>query len=195
MKNMLGRIAPGTAAVLCLVICISTALLGRAAPASAQRASAVTRRQLIGTWQLVSIQDIGPDGRTADPFYGAEPAGMLIYDPAGWMSVQIAGHTRPAMDAHGSRNGNPHTAENAQLEAAVLDTYYAYAATWTYDARTSRVTHHVEMSLIPGETSKDYSQTVRFDGASLVFRVAREDLGKAVFQEKVWKRMPGRPVR
>lgn len=84
----------------------------------------------------------------------------MIYDASGWMSVQIAGQPRPTMEVPGSRptlNGVP---EVAQLKAAVLDTYYAYGGTWEYDEATSKVTHHVESSLIPGEAGLSHSQTV-----------------------------------
>ncbi|HWX26393.1 MAG TPA: lipocalin-like domain-containing protein [Steroidobacteraceae bacterium] len=119
-----------------------------------------TRQELIGTWQLLSIQLVGAHGPTIDPFYNTDSTGILIYDASGWMSVQIAGQPRPTMEVPGSRptlNGVP---EVAQLKAAVLDTYYAYYGTWEYDEATSKVTHHVESSLIPGEAGLSHSQTV-----------------------------------
>ena len=148
-----------------------------------------TRQELIGAWRLVSIQIEGPDGPMLDPFYNADPTGMLIYDPSGWMSVQIAGQHRPSMEAPASRPARPHTPEIAQLEAAVLDTYYAYVATWEYDKATSTVTHRVKTSLIPGETGMSYSQTVTLDGGNLIFTVRREAPGGATVQKKVWKRI------
>jgi len=114
---------------------------------------------------------------------------MLIYGAAGWMSVQIAGSERPAMDAHTSRPATPHSVEDAQRETRVLDTYYAYVATWDYDAATSAVTHHVKISLIPGETDKTYSQTIHREGDYLRFTIPRNDLGSGSVQEKVWQRV------
>jgi len=148
-----------------------------------------SRQQLIGAWRLVSIQMVGPNGPMNDPFYNADPTGILIYDPSGWMSVQIAGKPRPSMEAPASRPERPHTAESAQLEAAVLDTYYAYFATWDFDEATSTVTHHIKTSLIPGEDGMSYSQTVTLDGGNLIFTVRREAPGGATVQRKVWKRI------
>jgi hypothetical protein len=75
------------------------------------------------------------------------------------------------------------------LEAAVLDTYYAYFATWDYDAATSTVTHHITSSLIPGETGMSYSQTVTLEGGNLIFTVRLETSEGATVQKKVWKRL------
>jgi hypothetical protein len=148
-----------------------------------------TRQELIGAWQLVSIQIMGPNGPMTDPFYNADPTGILIYDPSGWMSVEIAGKSRPSMEVPASRPPRPHTAEIAQLEAAVLDTYYAYAATWDFDETTSTVTHHIKTSLIPGEEGMSYSQAVTLEGGNLIFTVRREAPGGATVQRKLWKRI------
>jgi hypothetical protein len=148
-----------------------------------------TRQQLIGTWRLESIQVATPNGPMNDPFYNADPTGMLIYDRSGWMSVQIAGKPRPSMEAPASRPARPHTAEAAQLEAAVLDTYYAYFATWDYDEASSTVTHHIKTSLIPGEDGMSYSQAVTLDGGTLIFTVRHDAPGGATVQRKVWKRI------
>jgi hypothetical protein len=158
--------------------------------AADRAAGHATRQDLIGAWQLLSIQIEGPLGSMNDPFYNANSTGMLIYDPSGWMSVQIAGQHRPAMDASASRPTRD-TAKNAQLKAAVLDTYYAYFGTWEYDEATSTVTHYVKSSLIPGETGVSYSQSVALDGGRLVFTTRRVVAGGAAVQKKVWQRITG----
>jgi tetratricopeptide (TPR) repeat protein len=148
-----------------------------------------TRQELIGAWRLLSIEVTGPNGPMIDPFYHADSTGILIYDPSGWMSVQIAGHPRPAMQAPESRPTPTEPAQQARLKAAVLDTYYAYFGTWEYDEATSTVTHHVQSSLIPGEAGKSYAQAVALDGGRLSFTVPREIAGERVLQTKVWERL------
>jgi hypothetical protein len=154
-------------------------------------ASHATRRALIGVWRLLSIQRLGPNGPTVDPFFGTDPTGILIYDPSGWMSVQIVGSHRPAMDAPAAAASRPtlgDTAQDSQLRAAVLDTYYAYFGTWHYDEATSTVVHEIKSSLIPGETGKSYSQAVSLVGGHLIF-TRREATAGAIVQEKVWERV------
>jgi hypothetical protein len=189
MNKVMACIRRGAGWSLLLFIYLGAAPYPLSSAQSGQE-SQTTRQSLIGAWRLVSIQVVGPGGPSNDPFYNADPTGILVYDPSGWMSVQIAGQPRPSMDAPASRPaGRPRTAERAQLEAAVLDTYYAYYGTWEFDQATSRVTHHIKSSLIPGETGMSYSQTVSLEGGNLVFTVRHEAPGGATVQKKVWKRI------
>jgi Lipocalin-like domain len=188
MNNMVTRMPASAGLWLFLLTYLSLAPYPLAVPEPGSNMHA-TRQQLIGAWRLASIQIAGPNGPMNDPFYNADPTGILIYDPSGWMSVQIAGKPRPPMEVPASRPVRPHTAEIAQLEAAVLDTYYAYAATWDYDEATSTVTHHIKTSLIPAEVEVSYSQTVTLEGGDLVFTVRSQAPGGATVQRKVWKRI------
>jgi hypothetical protein len=173
-----------------LLLCLGVASCHLSEPKPGH-ASHATRRELVGAWRLLSIQRVGPTGPTIDPFYGTDSAGILVYDPSGWMSVQIVGSHRPAMEAPSSRPTLTDTAQDIQLKAAALDTYYAYFGTWRYDEVTSTVVHDVKSSLIPGETGKSYSQAVSMDGRHLVFRTRCDTTGGAIVQEKVWERVTG----
>jgi Lipocalin-like domain len=155
------------------------------------RAPHATRQELVGAWRLVSIQIMGPSGPMTDPFYNADPTGILVYDASGWMSVQIVGQPRPPMEAAASRPARNETVEDAKLKAAVLDSYYAYFGTWDYDEAASKVTHHIKSSLISGETGMSYSQTVAREGTDLIFTTRREVAGVATVQRKVWRRITG----
>ena len=126
-----------------------------------------------------------------DPFYNVGSTGLLIYDRSGWMSVQIVGQPRPAMEAHTARPTVASIDQEAQLKAAVLDTYYAYFGTWDYDESASLVTHHIKSSLIPGETGVSYGQTATLEGGHLIFTVRQETAEGATVRTKVWKRLSG----
>ena len=125
-----------------------------------------------------------------DPFYQADSTGILIYDPSGWMSVQIVAKIRPALKVPTSRPTRAVTAQDAQLKAAVFDTYYAYFGTWEFNEATSTVTHHINSSLISGETGISYSQKVTLEGGHLIFTARREVLGVVTVGKKVWQRIP-----
>jgi Lipocalin-like domain len=175
---------------LLLLICLGMAFY-RPAASEPSRASHATRQALVGVWRLLSIQRVGRNGPTIDPFYGTDSTGILVYDPSGWMSVQIVGKHRPAMEAPASRPTLTDTPRDAQLKAAVLDTYYAYFGTWRFDEVTSTVTHDIQSSLIPGEAGKSYSQTVSLDDGHLVFTTRQETAGGVIVQKKVWQRVAG----
>jgi Lipocalin-like domain len=188
MNKIVARVPASAGLSIFLLIYLSVAPYTLAVPEPGHNTHA-TRQELIGAWRLVSIQIVGPGGPMNDPFYNADPTGILIYDQSGWMSVQIAGKSRPSMEAPAFRPARSRTAEVAQLEAAVLDSYYAYAATWEYDETASTVTHHIKTSLIPGEDGMSYSQTVTLDGGNLIFTVRRAAPGGATVQRKVWQRI------
>jgi hypothetical protein len=175
---------------LLVFICLSAVPYRLAVPEPAH-VPHTTRQDLVGAWRLVSIQIMGPDGPKTDPFYNADPTGVLLYQASGWMSVQIVGQPRPAMEAQASRPPRVETAQDMQLKAAVLDTYYAYFGTWDYDEATSTVTHHIKSSLIPAESGMSYSQTVALEGENLIFTSRREVAGVATVQKKVWRRITG----
>lgn len=190
MSKAVARIATCAGLSLLIFLYLSAApyCLAVSQPVTAPHA---TRHDLVGAWRLVSIQLMGPDGPMTDPFYNADPTGILLYQASGWMSVQIVGRPRPAMEAEASRPPHVETAEDAQLKAAVLDTYYAYYGTWDYDEATSTVTHHIKSSLIPGESGMSYTQTVALEGENLIFTSRREVAGVATVQKKVWRRITG----
>lgn len=140
-----------------------------------------TQKDLIGAWRLVAIDVQGPGGREPDPFYGNGSRGLLIYDAAGWFSVQIEGGGRPALKVPESRP------TVTAADSKVLHSYYAYFGTWSFDAATSVVTHHARGALYPSEDAAVYPQHVEVAGRRMTF--SRTQNGK--IQTKVWERVSG----
>jgi hypothetical protein len=173
---------------LLLLFCF-IAMPGQADASKPGEPMVANQQQLVGAWRLQSIEIVGPKGATTDPFYGEGSSGILIYDASGWMSVQIVGPHRIAVDVPGSRPAQSGTVEDARRNAAVLDTYYAYFATWEFDQAKSTVTHHVVSSLFPSETGASYSQRVTLEGDYLIFTTDRQLAGNSVVQKKVWRRI------
>lgn len=98
----------------------------RANPATQQTTSEA--KALLGSWQLVSIETLRPNGEASYPFYGKHPEGLLIYDPSGWMSVQIISDPEPLAPKPNSREA--FLASTTTEKAAAADGYYAYFGTW-----------------------------------------------------------------
>ena len=150
-------------------------------------AAVPTRAQLIGAWRLVSIAYSDEHGGTQDPFYHTDSSGLLIYDANGWMSVQIAGTGRPALEASAARPSGS-TAEEVRPKALAFDSYYAYFGTWDYDPSKSVMTHHVRDSLISGESGADYAQSIALERGRLVFTNRGGQPGARYVRRKVWER-------
>jgi len=152
------------------------------------------REQLLGTWRLKSITRITPQGPEADPFYGDHCSGLLIYDPAGWMSVQIAGATRPSLPTPELRVPTldpraPNSGQDAERASTLFNSYYAYFGTWTYDATRRTVRHSIVSSLYPGEQGLTYSQEVRLRGSQMIFTVRSRNAQGETQQVKIWERV------
>jgi hypothetical protein len=149
-----------------------------------------TKQAIIGAWRLVEINYSGPNGALADPVFGPNPQGVLIYDQSGWMSVQIATANRPTMARPATRTSRVATTDDAKLASAAFDTYYAYFGTWDYDADTSMVTHHLTSSLLPYETGLEYRREVRLDGAQLRLTARLQEAGEERTRSLLWTRIP-----
>lgn len=147
------------------------------------------RQDLIGAWRLVDIDIEGPAGREADPFYGSGSRGLLIYDASGWFSVQIEGSGRPAIQIPSVRPAVEQSDSTARLKATVLDSYYAYYGTWSFDAAASTVTHHARGALYPAEDNATYPQHVEVVGKRMSFTRTQIVAGQSTVQTKRWERV------
>jgi len=173
---------------LVLITGSSAALAQSASPGRAVAAK-LTRQVIIGAWRLVGIDYAGPNGALADPVFGPDPQGIMIYDQSGWMSVQIVTANRPAIGRPTTRTSRVVTPDDAKLAAMAFDTYYAYFGTWDYNADTSVITQHVNSSLLPYETGLEYRREVTFDGVHLKMIARSQETGEERHRTLVWTRV------
>jgi Lipocalin-like domain len=157
--------------------------------ADAGRSPRITQQDLVGAWRLVDIEVEGPGGREVDPFYGRGSRGLLIYDASGWFSVQIEGSGRPVLQVPSVRPAPKQSESTARLNAAVLDSYYAYYGTWSFDQATSTVTHHAKGALYSSEDEATYAQHVEIVGRRMIFARTQNVVGHVTVQRKRWERL------
>ena len=105
------------------------------------------------------------------------------------MSVHISAPHRTAWEPAAARLPPSSSDPDVGRKAEAFDSYYAYYGTWTFDARTSVVTHHVESSLVPGEVGVDYTQSVTLQNGRLIFTNRSTDQGEPRVRRKVWERL------
>lgn len=117
---------------------------------------------LVGAWKLISIEDRAPDGAVFHP-YGQDPAGLLVYDAAGQMSVQIMRRNRVAL------SGEPEGARPEEVKAAV-EGFTAFFGGYAVDYDRGTVTHIVEGHLFPNSVGKELTRTFEFQGCRLILR-------------------------
>ena len=156
-------------------------------PAVATRS--ISARDLIGAWHLLGIEVETKGLVHNDPFFNGVDSGLLIYDRAGWVSVQIVSTGRQKVNAPSTRP-EPATDPGLALQkGALIDSYYAYFGRWSFNPQTSVVTHHVSSSLYPGEQGARYTQQVRLLGNRLILSRPIGLSNEGVVQRKIWERV------
>lgn len=110
------------------------------------------QQQFIGTWRLIDQQSFREGGTSAYP-RGEEALGILMYDAAGNMQVQLA--------RQGSAGGDMSSFKTA------MENFLAYFGTYTIDESAQTVTHHVVGSSYPGYVGTNQVRQFALDGDTL----------------------------
>ena len=126
-------------------------------------------KRLHGAWRYVGSMS---DGKPT-PGRGANPKGIIYYDPSGHMSVQVA------PDKERGKAGSVPTPDEAQ---AALTGYIAYFGTYTVDEQAATVTHHRHASVQPGDVA-DLVRGYELVGDRLILRPP------GTTYEVVWERI------
>lgn len=126
-----------------------------------QESSQRIKKQLVGTWKLVSY-DVG----TTHPM-GRDPVGLLIYTGDGRMSLQAMLPGRPRFVGEAS-TGHEHGTPEEVVSA--YGGYIAYFGTYEVNERGS-VTHRIEGSLFPNWVGRDQIELFKLSGDRLEFGI------------------------
>ena len=148
-----------------LLLSVSLTIL---AAAERERNASSAQAQFVGTWELVSIESRGSDGEWA-PNQGRlapNPIGMIIYDAAGHMAVQIMNPDRPTFS---SDDLSERTVEEFR---GIIAGYVAYFGTYDIDERGGFVVHHRQGHLRPNQVGVDAKRFFEFAGNELTLTVA-----------------------
>lgn len=126
-----------------------------------QLASQQVKKQLVGTWKLLSY-DVG----TTHPM-GRDPVGLLIYTGDGRMSLQAMHPGRPRFVGEASTGHEHGTPEEV---ASAYRGYIAYFGTYEVNEGGS-VTHRIEGSLFPNWVGRDQIELFKLSGDRLEFDI------------------------
>lgn len=141
------------------------------------------KEHLIGMWQLADYKVTYLDGKTMHP-YGPQAAGLLVYDPQGWMAVQIM---RPGIARFEVDDRWMGTSEEVQ---AAFNGYQAYFGRYTIDNEAKIVTHHVAGSTFPNYIDKKQARHFEFQDDCLVLSTPPMAFGgKTGTGRMIWQRL------
>lgn len=132
----------------------------------AAAADDLKRDDLVGTWKLVSVETLRPNGEASREWMGQNPAGLIIYDATGHMAVQIMRDPRPVF-APGRSCCIPERTATPEEIGAAYGGYYAYFGGYEVDEREGAVVHRVQASLWPREVGRDYKRRAEVSGDRL----------------------------
>jgi len=134
-----------------------------------------TETSLVGTWELLSREDMTSDGeRRVEPNLGSDPLAYLIYDATGHFAVQFMRRVR-----------NTAASTNNSGAGTGYDAYFG-----RYSAADGTVTQELVGALSPGDVGKVVTRQFRINGDELVITLetASSD-GKPVTRTLRWKRL------
>ena len=138
---------------------------------------------LVGSWDLVSLENRGVDGSVHRPF-GEHPVGRITYTADGLMSAQIMHEQRTPFKVAELYSGT------AAEKVAAYDSFIAYYGTFAVDPASHTVTHHVTASLFPNWVGGDQTRFFMLEGSDLILSTKPFPAhGTEVTAHVVWRRV------
>jgi hypothetical protein len=145
--------------LLLAVALFALAGMGQTAP------QAPTTAQLLGTWQLVSVEGtITGKAQPALP-YGAHPVGFLMYQSDGHMCAELNNGDPPAWK-------DPAKATDAE-KITYYETFIAYCGTFKLDAQNSTVYHYPTVAWTPSYVGSTQPRPFRLEGDKLIITATK----------------------
>ena len=145
-----------------LIAAATTALLAASLAPTAWAEDSL-RDKVIGTWKLISWESLRSSGEVVNVWMGLHPTGVIMYQPNGYMAVQIMADPRPAFA------DNPATTPPSyeELRNAFFG-YYAYWGRYTINNAGDGVVHDVQASERPAEVGLKYPRSVSIEGSGSI---------------------------
>jgi hypothetical protein len=132
-----------TTGLLCLAVGLS------AGDAFAQQKS--LKEQLVGTWTLVSSDQVRPDGTKLRQF-GSDQKGINVFDANGRFFVMIASADNLQIASIGSKT-------NSDEDGLMVESI-AYYGTYTVNEDVTVISLHLDASTFPNQVGTDQKRTI-----------------------------------
>lgn len=144
---------------------------------------------LLGTWKLIEIKAILPDGTINNEAFGINPIGYITYTIEGKMMVMFSKSERPFLSGN-SASPLTNAIHSVPIEerAEAFSTFNSYAGSYTVDGE--KVIHHVEIASIPNRIGKSLTRNFKLNGNRITLKTppSRSDDIPKIF-ELTWERI------
>ena len=145
-----------------------------------QAQAATLKVQLVGTWTLVSNDNIAPNGNRVQIF-GPHPKGILILAADGHYAQIMVDPRRPKFKGHNRLSGTP------EENTAVVHATAMHFGTWSLDEANKSLTMCMDANMFPNDDGMVSKRTIELTGDELKqLNPAPSSGGKA---EVVWRRV------
>jgi hypothetical protein len=139
-------LAMTTTTLLCLAV-------GLSASNSLAQQKKLLKEQLVGTWTLVSSDQVRPDGSKLKQF-GANPKGINVFDANGRFFVMIAGADNSQIAARDSAKAN-----SEEIGGLIAESI-AYYGTYTVNDEVNVISLHLDASTFPNQVGTDQKRSI-----------------------------------
>jgi hypothetical protein len=143
--NRRTALAVTATALLCLAVGLS------ASDSRAQQKS--LNEQLVGTWTLISSDQVRPDGSTVKQF-GSNPNGINVFDTNGRFFLMIASADNSKIASNDRRK------EHAEEFGGLTVESIAYYGTYTVNEAERVAILHIDASTFPNQVGTDQKRTI-----------------------------------
>jgi hypothetical protein len=178
--NRRTTLAITTTALMCLAVGLS------ATASLAQQKS--LKEQLVGTWTLVSSDQVRPDGSKLQQF-GANPKGINVFDANGHFFLMIASSGSlmiASADNPKIVSIDPSKANSGEIGGLIVESI-AYYGTYTVNETEKVAILHIDASTFPNEVGTDQKRTITsLTAAELKYNIPAAMPGGQIHQ--AWKR-------
>ena len=138
--------------------------------------------QLAGTWTLVLVDNVLPDGSRVH-LYGSEPHGILTFDAAGRYALQIYRSDRAKFASNDKSKGTP------EENSAAVQGANSHFGRYTVNEIDRTVTFRIEHASFPNWEGTEQKRSYTVEGDRLKCTVPTPTTGGTAIGEVEWKRV------
>ena len=155
-----------------------------ACAAIAQESPKTLKAQLIGSWRLVSINNLRVDG-TKYELFGPNAKGIVIFDRNGTYSFQIMRAARPSFAAESRLEGT------SEENRAAVQGMISHFGTYDVDEPTRSITFRIEGSSYPNWDKTEQKRSFTLLGNQLSWSdPAAGPRAGDLQSDLIWRRTP-----
>jgi Lipocalin-like domain len=145
------------------------------------RLSKKARKQFVGTWSLVTVQNTLSDGSKTFP-YGKKPVGLLVFTDAGDYAIQILKAMRTKVASGDKNKALP------EENTALVQGSNSHFGTYTVDLENHSILFNVQHAFFPNWEGNVQARSYTLENNVLSYVVTHTTNGGAITAIVVWKK-------